>query len=393
MDTNETEHRALINVDRRVVRPPALILGIPVADLTLEDTLRAIDELVRDGRRHGRTHQVCTVNVDFLVNALRDDHIARILRHAALSLPDGMPVVWASHLLGTPVRERVAGADLVPLLVEASSSGGWHVLIFGSSPAVAGRAEALLRSLHPAARVSVQAAPVISDVYDVDEAVLDGIAAVDPDILCVALGNPKQERFIDAHRARLGVPVMIGVGGSVDMIVGEQHRAPSWMQRTGLEWLWRSGTDPRRLVPRYLRDLRVFAPALVREWRRSRRRRHGSGIVVRFSERRVEIELADARALGDAEYQEAVDLLSSGSQLRVSDRGVVPRPAALAQLVGLVAASKRGAGTEWAHRTRPRWIDEHNLPASLLAWDHGADATNPPRSEDRGGGYDARDGG
>ena len=262
-------------MDGSMSRPPALVLGVPVADITLAETLDAIEELVADGRRHGRTHQICTVNVDFLVNAQRETHVGDILRRATICLPDGMPVVWASRLLGTPVRERVAGADLVPLLIEQSASRNWHVHVFGSSPDVADRAGSMLRERFPIARFTIQAGPRIADVADVADDVLDRIASVDADILCVALGNPKQELFIDVHRERLGVPVMIGVGGSVDMIVGEQRRAPSWMQRSGLEWLWRAGNDPRRLGPRYVRDLRLFVPALARDWWRSRKDRVG----------------------------------------------------------------------------------------------------------------------
>jgi exopolysaccharide biosynthesis WecB/TagA/CpsF family protein len=391
MEANQTQQRALNHVERPVTRPPALIFGIPVADITLNETLTTIGDLVRDGRNHGRTHQVCTVNVDFLVNALGDRHVADILRRATLCLPDGMPVVWASRMLGTPIRARVAGSDLVPLLIEQSATCGWHVHIFGSSPDVANRAREELRSCYPSSRFTIEPGPIITDVSTVADDVLDGIAAVDADILCVALGNPKQELFIDAHRERLGVPVMIGVGGSVDMIVGEQRRAPAWMQRTGLEWVWRAGTDPRRLGPRYARDLRVFAPALVHDWRQSWRHRGGSGLEIAFDDGRIEMDITGSQSLSAARYQDTVDRLMDGSGLHIVDHGIAPMTTALAQLIGLVAVARRDSGVEWAQTAPPSWIEERRLPANLLAWHGAPEPTNSRHVEDRGG-YHGPDG-
>ena len=124
-----------------------------------------------------------------------------------------------------PIRDRVAGSDLVPLLIEASHERGWHVHVFGSTPAVAESARTLLRDRFPNARFSIDHGPMIRDVDQVDDEVLDSISAVDADILCIALGNPKQERFIRTHAARLGAPVMIGIGGSIDMLVGKRRHA------------------------------------------------------------------------------------------------------------------------------------------------------------------------
>src|SRR5688572_8108641 len=100
-------------------RPPALVLGVPIEDVTMHETLELIDAFVQEGRADGHTRQITTVNVDFLVNALADPEIAAILQQADVCLADGMPVVWGARMLGTPIRERVAGSDLVPLLVEA----------------------------------------------------------------------------------------------------------------------------------------------------------------------------------------------------------------------------------------------------------------------------------
>ncbi len=252
---------------------PVVLFGIPIDRLTMAGTIDEIGRLVQLGRERGVTHQVSTVNVDFLVNAFADADLLRILREADLCIGDGMPVVWAAGRIGVPLPERVTGADLVPALAERAASTGWRIVFFGSAEGVAERASTLLRERHPDLDVIAFSGPMIRDVHHVDEAVLEQLASYDADILCVALGNPKQERFIDANRARLRTPVMIGIGGSLDMLVGVRKRAPQWVQRTGLEWIYRAAQEPRRLGKRYANDIFVFLPRLVRHlfaWRRWR---------------------------------------------------------------------------------------------------------------------------
>jgi N-acetylglucosaminyldiphosphoundecaprenol N-acetyl-beta-D-mannosaminyltransferase len=121
---------------------------------------------------------------------------------------------------------------------------------------------------------------------------LDEIRSFDADIGCIAFGNPKQEQFIARFGAHLGIPVLIGVGGTLDFIVGEQRRAPRWMQRSGLEWLHRAGSDPRRLARRYARDARVFLPALARQAWRGRPRRTAGGLEIRVGETTTVVDVS-----------------------------------------------------------------------------------------------------
>jgi exopolysaccharide biosynthesis WecB/TagA/CpsF family protein len=139
---------------------------------------------------------------------------------------------------------------------------GWHVHLFGSAAGVAEEAATRLMRANPQARITAESGPMIPDVTATPDAVLQRLAEVDADVLCVALGNPKQERFIRANRERLRTPVMIGVGGTLDMIVGDKKRAPQWMQRSGLEWSFRALQEPQRLGKRYAHDARVFLPRL-----------------------------------------------------------------------------------------------------------------------------------
>lgn len=256
----------------RVVTPPSVeLFGVRFAQVSLDDTLELFQTLVAGGRSSGSTYQVATVNVDFLVNADADPSVAAILRAADVCLADGMPIVWAARLFGAGRLDRVAGSDLFPRLAAESARTGLRVHVFGARPEIAERARRQIADQHPGAAVTFDSGPMFDDPADVNDAVIDAIASADADVLCVALGNPKQELFIAAHRDRLGAPVQIGVGGSVDLFVGERRRAPRWVQRIGLEWVFRAVQEPGRLGPRYARDLRVFVPMVLRERRRRRR--------------------------------------------------------------------------------------------------------------------------
>jgi N-acetylglucosaminyldiphosphoundecaprenol N-acetyl-beta-D-mannosaminyltransferase len=342
------------------MRPPALLFGIPIADLTMGATIALIGDLVARGRSSGRTHQIATTNVDFLVNALDEPDLRTILQSADACLADGMPVVWGASLLGMPIRERVAGADLVPLLVEASVGTGWRIHVFGSSPSTAERAQALFTERYPGAAVSIDPGPMIPDPTVVDDAVLDAITAVDADILCVALGNPKQERFIRAHRERLRVPVMIGVGGSLDLLVGERRRAPVWMQRTGTEWIARLVQEPGRLGGRYAHDIRVFGPRLARERRQVRARRTEPGIAIAVTEHTVDVRLDGTTDPGTETWARAVDRLGAGSalQLRTGSASTI-HDRALAMLIGLVQIARRTDA-------EVRWLDDPSALSGTL---------------------------
>ena len=184
----------------------ALILGVPVDDVTFAETVDLIFDLVADGQATGRTHQVATVNVDFIVNAVRDPSLGAILRRTSLSIPDGMPVVWGARLMRTPLRTRVAGADLVAAIAERAASTGTTVHLFGAAPGIADRAAALLRDRFPGAAITSEAGPMIKRVDELDPIELDSLRASRPDICCVAFGNPKQEQFIDRFGDDLADP-------------------------------------------------------------------------------------------------------------------------------------------------------------------------------------------
>lgn len=240
--------------EMNVYRPhsPGLgISGVPLDNLSMQGALNRIEEFIDSGG----THQVATANVDFLVNATRDLEYRRILCQCDLVLPDGMPVVWASHLLGAPLRERVTGADLVPRLARLSSEKGYRIFLLGATPTVCEVAARRMETLAPGVRVVGNLSPPIRPLDQFDNApILEAIRRAKPDILLVAFGSPKQEKWISRNRNLLNVPVAIGIGGSLDFLASSVKRAPSWMQTSGLEWIHRIWMEPRRLGPRYLGD-------------------------------------------------------------------------------------------------------------------------------------------
>ena len=244
---------------KRNVKHPISVLGLPLDSLTATGAVDAIDDLIRSGR----THQIATANLDFWMNSLTDRHLHRIIAGCSLVLPDGMPLVWVSKLLGCPLAERVTGVDLVPRLAELSARKGYKIFLLGGKDDVAARAAKLLEQKFPGVRIVGTYAPSEEEMAHLDHSeILARIHKVKPEILLVALGNPKQEKWIWMHRKRLGVPVAMGVGGSFEMLVGDMRRAPRWIQRCGLEWAMRFVQEPARLGPRYLRDFTALGRKL-----------------------------------------------------------------------------------------------------------------------------------
>jgi N-acetylglucosaminyldiphosphoundecaprenol N-acetyl-beta-D-mannosaminyltransferase len=230
---------------------PIAIMGLPLNSVTLSEAVDELEKLVLSGD----THQVCTVNLDIWLNALADPHLHRITAGCSFVVPDGMPLVWASKLLGCPLAERVTGVDLVPRLAELSAKKGYRIFLLGGRPGVAERAKELLERNYPGTQIVGTFSPAEENLIRMDHAeILNRVHEAKPDILLVAFGNPKQEKWIWMHRKRLGVPLSMGVGGSFDILVGDARRAPRWMQRCGLEWAVRFLQEPSRLGPRYLRD-------------------------------------------------------------------------------------------------------------------------------------------
>jgi N-acetylglucosaminyldiphosphoundecaprenol N-acetyl-beta-D-mannosaminyltransferase len=248
------------------LRKLLIVLGVPIDDLDMPEALDRLEAFIAEGRATGRAHQVATVNTDFVVKALGDPELRLLLQETDMATADGMPLVWGARLLGVPLEGRVTGADLVPALAARAAEKGYSLYLLGAAPGVAAAAAEVLKAQHPNLIIAGICSPARSSVLDMDPAIVEAIRAAHPDVLLVAFGNPKQEKWIGMHAKELRVPVCIGVGGTLDFIAGKLRRAPTWMQKAGLEWVYRLLQEPRRLWKRYVVDMGSFGYFFVRQW-------------------------------------------------------------------------------------------------------------------------------
>ncbi len=255
-----------VAVQTPAMRKLVTILGVPIDNLNMEQTLDRLEEFIHAGRATGKSHQVVTINADFVVNAIKDPELRYLLQYASLATADGMPLVWGARLLNVPLEGRVAGADLVPALAERAAQKGYSIFLLGAMPEVAARAAQILQGRNPGLKIVGIVSPPYSSILEMDPAIAAQIREARPDILLVAFGNPKQEKWIGMFSKQLKVPVMIGIGGSLDFIAGERKRAPQWMQKVGMEWLFRLLQEPGRLWKRYVVDLVIFGAFFLRQW-------------------------------------------------------------------------------------------------------------------------------
>ncbi len=237
------------------------ILGVRVDRVTTAETLALMERWVAEGT----PHQVVTVNPEFVMRAQRDTAFRVVLEEADLALPDGAGLLWASRVLGWPLPERVTGADTLPLIAALAAEKGYRLYLLGAAPGVAEHTAATLQERHPGLIVAGTYAGSPDPAEDDD--IVGRIVAAAPSFLFVAYGAPQQDVWIHRNLKRLGVPVCMGVGGAFDFIAGVTPRAPLWMRRHGLEWLYRLWIQPWRW--RRMRELPRFAWWVLRERRRA----------------------------------------------------------------------------------------------------------------------------
>ncbi len=215
------------------------ILGIPVHNITYQTVFDKIREMIATGK----PHQIVTVNPEFLVIAHQDHEFAKVLKSADLALDDGVGLQLAALFQGKKFKTRIPGSDLVYLLAPLAEKEGWRLFFLGAKPGVAGLAAASLKKKYPAIRIAASSADPTSEGT---VRAIEQIREFQPHILLVAYGAPKQDVWIHAHKKDLAVPVMIGVGGTLDFIAGIASRSPRILHKFGLEWLYRLVKEPWR---------------------------------------------------------------------------------------------------------------------------------------------------
>ena len=242
--------------------------GVPIDRLTMAQAIDAVEPLVRAGQGGS----VFTPNVDHIVQCQEDARLREAYATVSLSLADGVPVVLASRLLRRPLPEKVSGADLVAPLVRRAAERGWRVVLLGGGPGIAERAAARLTEDHAGLNVVGTLSPHIDLNGPIEgrRELLRAVADMRPDIVLVALGAPKQELWIHESQSALAPAVLLGIGATLDFVAGAVRRAPPWVSRIGLEWLYRLVCEPRRLWRRYLVRDPKFLGVLWRDLRASR---------------------------------------------------------------------------------------------------------------------------
>jgi N-acetylglucosaminyldiphosphoundecaprenol N-acetyl-beta-D-mannosaminyltransferase len=245
------------------------VLGVPVAMVDYDRAIAVMDQLI-ERRERG---YVCVAPVHALMVAQDDPEMLAALRGATLVVPDGMPVVWAANLLGEQLSDRVYGPELMLRYSDHSAERGHRVWLYGGRDQGSLVQLALsMRNRHPGIRVVGGYSPPFRPLTPEEEdGVVRQINEAKPDVLWVGIGVPKQEKWMARMRDRLDVPVMCGVGAAFDFHSGRVSMAPVWMQERGLEWVYRTFQEPRRLLRRYLTTNPRFVAAFARQYLSRRR--------------------------------------------------------------------------------------------------------------------------
>lgn len=225
-------------------------MNTEIDNLTMQETLQAINQLIQENK----SAYVVTPNVDHIVQLETNRELQEVYKNAALILTDGKPLLWIANWYGTPIKEKISGSDLFPLLCNMAAAKGYKMFFLGAAEGVAKRAAENLTMKYKGLQVVGTYSPPFGFENNKNEMdkIKNMIKASKPDILIVGLGCPKQEKFMYHHCKELGVPISLGLGASFDFEAGNIKRAPRWMANHGLEWLFRITQDPRRMAKRYL---------------------------------------------------------------------------------------------------------------------------------------------
>ena len=227
--------------------------GMRIDRVTMEGALEHVASFIASGK----PHHIVTADASMVMTYRDDKDFAAIVEQAALITPDGAGILWGCQRQNTPSPAKVSGVDLSAKLVELSGKNSWRVFFFGGAPGVAEAAAQKMRERFPDAHICG-----VRDGYytaDEEDTVAEQIAATKPDIVLVAMGIPRQEKFIQRQKVRVGAKVYIGVGGTLDVFSGTVKRAPVWMQKSGLEWLYRISSNPNAARLKKLAALPRFA--------------------------------------------------------------------------------------------------------------------------------------
>jgi N-acetylglucosaminyldiphosphoundecaprenol N-acetyl-beta-D-mannosaminyltransferase len=261
------------NLQRTWRGEPVWVWGLPCASLSMAEAVSAIGDLIEAGR----PTFFITANVNYAMLTYENPDLRAINERAAFILADGAPLVWASRWQGSPLPERVAGSDLIFEVSAQAAKKGYRIFLLGGADGVAAKAVSWLCERFPGLQVvGFESPPFRKLNVDEEDALVARIRAARPDLLFTAFTQPRGERWLAANCDSLGVPVMANVGAAIDFAAGRVRRAPRWVRKFGLEWAFRLGLEPRRLVRRYARNAWFIARMVVADVLRAASRTHAS---------------------------------------------------------------------------------------------------------------------
>ncbi len=244
--------------------PKINIGGTGISDITLEETMDLFDQWILEKI----PRQICVTPVNCVVWASQNNTLQKIYNESDLTLCDGVPLIWASSFIGKQkLRGRVTGLDLLPQYMERAYQKRYKVFFLGGAPGVAAEYQQKLEAQYPGMQIVGTYSPPFAQQFSAEEnqKIVNLINAAAPDILWVSLTAPKQDYWIAKHLPQLKSTINIGIGAALDVAVGKFSRAPVWMQKNGLEWLYRFMKEPRRLFRRYFLEAPAILPILLKQ--------------------------------------------------------------------------------------------------------------------------------
>lgn len=243
--------------------PKVNIAGVSISNISLTETIQLFNACIIQEQKI----RVCVTPVNCIVWANKSQRLADLYNTADLVLCDGVPVIWASKLLQTPLKGRVTGLDLLPLYIEEAYKKEFSMFFLGAKEGVAAALAEKCRNNFPGIKINGIYAPPFADEFSEEEnqKIISLINAAAPDIVWVSLTAPKQDYWIQKNLDKINTHIAIGVGGAFEITAGIIKRAPLWMQKKGLEWLFRFINEPTRLFKRYLVEAPEFIPLIIKQ--------------------------------------------------------------------------------------------------------------------------------
>ena len=239
------------------------ILGVQISSISNDDLLAAFTSNIL----HKEKKQVCITPVNSVLAAVKSEQVKTIYNNADYVLCDGMPLKWASSFLNTPIKERITGLDLLPNLVELCSKNDFSIFLLGASPGVGDKLKDIILNQYPQAKIVGVYVPPFMTTFTADENnnMISAVNAASPDVLLVSLTAPKQDIWIANNKDALNATLLVGIGGAFEVMAGLAKRAPKWVQKAGLEWLYRFIQEPKRLFRRYFIEAPLFIPLIIKQ--------------------------------------------------------------------------------------------------------------------------------